>query len=65
MSVPLPREWRLPGHVFLASSCLTPNKGICHLIRNKVDYWIEQPVLLCLAIDLSQTDMHGQKRRGC
>ena len=27
--VPLPREWRPTGHVFLASSCLTPNKGIC------------------------------------
>ena len=21
----------LPGHVFLASSCLTPNKGICSI----------------------------------
>nr|DAI79611.1 MAG TPA: hypothetical protein [Bacteriophage sp.]DAM11213.1 MAG TPA: hypothetical protein [Caudoviricetes sp.]DAT85989.1 MAG TPA: hypothetical protein [Bacteriophage sp.]DAU91778.1 MAG TPA: hypothetical protein [Caudoviricetes sp.] len=29
--VPLPREWRLTGHVFLASSCLTPNKGICSI----------------------------------
>ena len=28
----------LTGHVFLASSCLTPNKGFAHLIRNKVDY---------------------------
>ena len=25
--VPLPREWRPTGHVFLASSCLTPNKS--------------------------------------
>ena len=24
---PLPREWRPTGHVFLASSCLTPNRG--------------------------------------
>ena len=29
--VPLPREWRPTGHVFLASSCLTPNKGICSI----------------------------------
>ena len=37
--VPLPREWRPTGHVFLASSCLTPNKGdLLYLIRNKVDY---------------------------
>ena len=27
----LPREWRPTGHVFLASSCLTPNKGICSI----------------------------------
>ena len=39
MPVPLPREWRPTGHVFLASSCLTPNKGdLLYLIRNKVDY---------------------------
>ena len=25
------REWRPTGHVFLASSCLTPNKGICSI----------------------------------
>ena len=25
--VPLPREWRPTGHVFLASSCLTPIRG--------------------------------------
>ena len=32
--VPLPREWRPTGHVFLASSCLIPNKGILfYLIR--------------------------------
>ena len=36
--VPLPREWPT-GHVFLASSCLTPNKGdLLYLISNKVDY---------------------------
>ena len=27
MPVPLPREWRPTGHVFLASSCLTPIRG--------------------------------------
>ena len=26
------------GHVFLASSCLTPIRGLLYLIRNKVDY---------------------------
>ena len=26
------------GHVFLASSCLTPNRDLLYLIRNKVDY---------------------------
>ena len=29
--IPLLREWRPTGHVFLASSCLTPNKGICSI----------------------------------
>ena len=29
--VPLPREWRPTGHVFLASSCLTPIRGICSI----------------------------------
>ena len=32
------REWRLTGHVFLASSCLTPIRDLLYLIRNKVDY---------------------------
>ena len=26
------------SHVFLASSCLTPNEDLLYLIRNKVDY---------------------------
>ena len=33
------QRWRTTGHVFLASSCLTPNKwDLLYLIRNKVDY---------------------------
>ena len=34
-----PREWQPAGHVFLASSCLTPNKDLLYLIGVKeVDY---------------------------
>ena len=38
----LPREWRPTGHVFLASSCLAPNKSLLYLIRNKGRLLIEQ-----------------------
>ena len=31
--VPLPREWRPTGHVFLASSCFTPIRDLLYLIR--------------------------------
>ena len=38
MPCSLPREWRPTGHIFLASSCLTPQWGICSVSGNKVDY---------------------------
>ena len=37
MPVPLPREWRPTGHVFLASSCLLPpNKDLLYLIEGRL-----------------------------
>ena len=55
---------RMAANSHTASSCLTPNKDLLYLIRNKIRLLIEQIQATVFSNqDLFVTDMHGQNGR--